>query len=188
MAEHALAVPENAAADKEEQPSTAVAVKEEPAESAASPAVKLAGPGPAVVKGSFSAIPQIDPSDLRGTATQAMKGVIAAFGGPMQYLCAKHGESPATRAAFAEYLNTQYPPLQDCQYQSDSQSGDASEFYVRLSDLTFTKDATTKPPPFSHTVLSLVDEFVVNTFVTDGPAVSECCVKSNHLLQAVSSI
>ena len=47
---------------------------------------------------------------------------------------------------------------------------------VRVWDLGYNKDSTTKPPPFKRTCLRLVDEYLTHGFVSEGPWSNMWCL------------
>ena len=117
---------------------------------------------------SQNAPPITSRSMLRTVVTERFERILSKFHHPLNYLLTKYGD-PCARAAFAGVLQDTFPKRPDVMYQEGpSCPNDQTVVYLHLTDLGFGKEASTKPPPYAHTCRQLMDEYLVNNFITDG--------------------
>ena len=82
------------------------------------------------------------------------------------YLDHHHGHN---RDEFAQQLADHFPPLPGIMYHKSHKLPPPPEvLFLQLADLSWDAKSSTKPPPFRVTTMSLLDEFLTNTFLTSG--------------------
>ena len=100
--------------------------------------------------------------------TNRFKAVVEKHSGPMQYLKAQY-KTDQEKSSFAMALAHSFPKREDTEYlEANTVPNSSEEFNISLHQLGFEDFATTKPPPFKHTVYSLLDEYLTNSCITQG--------------------
>ena len=92
------------------------------------------------------------------------KRVIEEHGGPMQYLRFVHGEDGK---ALAAELRQVFPYLDSVNYGEASLLHCRERCVTHISNLGFSEDCTTKPPPYGKVCLALAEDILQNGFLTD---------------------
>ncbi len=105
----------------------------------------------------------LSPDNFQDVFFKIGQAILQKFGGPMQYLQAT-AQDPKK---FAEYLQEKFPSSQARNYVKVVPAECDLPFFVRLSDLSFHPDASTKPPPYMNVAISLLDQYLTNTFLTN---------------------
>lgn len=92
------------------------------------------------------------------------KRVIEEHGGPMQYLRFVHGEDGK---AFAAELRQVFPYLDSVNYGDPGLLHCRERCITHISNLGFSEDCTSKPPPYGKVCLALAEDILQNGFLTD---------------------
>ena len=110
----------------------------------------------------------LHPESFRDNALAILTEELKQWHGPAQYLWA-HYKTPEARAQFADALDLAFPARPELQYHRDPELPNelTSTFPVRLSDLGFSQESSSKPPPFMHISVQLLDEYLTNTVQTE---------------------
>ena len=106
-----------------------------------------------------------NPDNFKEVCFNVTKAVLQKFGGPQQYL----EQTVKDPAAFAAILKEKYPVSPMHNYVKVLP--DNLETHVHLADLSFSPLASTRPSTYMTTAISLVDEYLTNTFLTSGSEV-----------------
>lgn len=108
-----------------------------------------------------------NPENFKEVCFNVAKAVLKKFGGPQQYL----EQTITNLAEFAAQLKAKYPENTTLTYVKSLPDNVETVVHVHLADLSFSPQASTRPPPYQTTSLSLLDEFLTNTFLTSGSEV-----------------
>ena len=111
--------------------------------------------------------PPLQPETFRDEALAILSEDLRKWNGPAQYLQKKF-ETAEERDKFKDALNLAFPQRPELIYHGSSILPGSldTEMILQLSDLGFTENTSTKPPPFLRTCLLLLDEFLTNTVQT----------------------
>ena len=90
--------------------------------------------------------------------------IFDGFGGPRQYLDAVY-KSLDAKKSFRKALVDAYPSMD--RYLDTALPAHKMPFLVHLSDLAWEECSSTKPAPYKHTCRALVDQYLVDTFLTE---------------------
>ena len=92
------------------------------------------------------------------------KKLLSHFGGPQQYLQQAH---PDTNS-FAVTLGLEFSTTrQDVNFVTSLPADDSTMFCLKLSDLSFSPESSTKPAPYLTTAIRLLDEYLCNSFISE---------------------
>ena len=107
--------------------------------------------------------------NFREKASVCGENVLKMFAGPWQFLNHKFS-SEESKAEFASWLQSKFPRRYDLTYvDPNTLPGDCDQrFIVSASDLGWASSSSTKPPPYLHTSVSLLDEYLTRGFVSQG--------------------
>lgn len=110
---------------------------------------------------------RLTPENFRDEALLVLKAELQQWNGPAQYLRA-HFQTEEQLSKFRDDLDAAFPQRLDVHYWESNTlpSSMDEEFSVRLSCLGFGDKCSSKPPPFLHTCLDLLDEFLTNGVLT----------------------
>lgn len=132
--------------------------KEEPEDAAMPPAPRHL-PDPSEV---------LTAENFRELGLAQLKEELDKWGSPVLYLRAMYPTQEA-KEAFAQQLLLTFPKRPDLVYASRGfvPANLVDQYVLHLSDLSF-DEASSKPPPFLVTCTALLDEYLTNTFITEG--------------------
>ena len=107
--------------------------------------------------------------NFREKASVCGENVLKMFAGPWQFLNHKFS-SEESKAEFASWLQSKFPRRYDLTYvDPNTLPGDSDQrFVVSASDLGWASSSSTKPPPYLHTSVSLLDKYLTRGFVSQG--------------------
>ena len=105
----------------------------------------------------------LNPDNFRDVFFKIGSALLHKYGGPMQYL-QQRVEDPKK---FAESLRTMFPHSHGHEYVESLPHECDVPFVVHLADLSFHPEASTRPPPYLNTAVSLLDQYLTNTFLTN---------------------
>ena len=110
----------------------------------------------------------LTPDNFRDNMLQCISAALRKAGGPWQYL-----NQISDKDAFYNKVRTEFPARTDVEYLSWKSLPDQLDesFYLHLSDFSFDVSSSTKPPPYVSTSIELLDEYLTNDFLTQGPSV-----------------
>ena len=110
----------------------------------------------------------LQPESFRDNALSQLSAEMKYWHGPSQFLRA-HYKTPEDIANFQAALDAHFPARPELQYLASPTLplNTDERVCLRLSDLGFNATQSSKPPPFLHTCLELLDEFLTNSVVTD---------------------
>ena len=114
----------------------------------------------------------LTPDTFRSSALKVLDELLEKFGGPVQYLQSELGSEPGPAwAKFAEELQVAFPCRPDLSYISGpvlpKQQLAGDTFKLSLWQLGWTAGVSTKPITYSVTAKALLDEFLVNSAITE---------------------
>ena len=117
----------------------------------------------------------LHPEAFRDNALAILSSEMKNWHGPAQYLRKNYG-SPEEQAAFKAQLDIQFPVRPELSYQNTAilPLDTDSLLVLRLSDLGFDTSHSSKPTPFLHTCLELLDEYLTNTVMTQNDPLLLC--------------
>lgn len=110
--------------------------------------------------------------NFRNEAMKVFATVLEEHAGPRQYLVHHLGDLGSEACvAFGAELDAQYPAQPGLHYETTTAfqtwPRDAT-FNMRIADLGFHEQCSTKPPTLKVTCLQLLDEFLLSGFETGG--------------------
>ena len=111
----------------------------------------------------------INVDDFKVKALSCTSRILKLFGGPRQYL--DHVFSTeAAQLEFAEFINEKFPQKYELTYSSAETlpSDLGAQFVLRPSALAWGSQSSTKPAPYCHAAIDLVDEILAKGFQTAG--------------------
>ena len=109
----------------------------------------------------------LHPESFRDNALAILSSEMKNWHGPAQYLRKNYG-SPEEQTAFKAALDIQFPVRPECYHNTTILPLDTDSLLVlRLSDLGFDSSCSSKPTPFLHTCLELLDEYLTNSVCTE---------------------
>ena len=113
--------------------------------------------------------PELTKENFREEGLSILRKELAKYGNPAAYLRSKYPTTEA-RERFAEQLLAVFPRREDMVYTGPGEMppNTTQIFALHPSDLSFQEWASTKPPPFLVTSNALLDEYLCNTFITEG--------------------
>ncbi|CAJ1385994.1 unnamed protein product [Effrenium voratum] len=111
---------------------------------------------------------EVSPETFREVAYAVLVDELKKWGSPAQYL-QKTYPTPESQLEFKELLLEHFPKSPGIDYHSSSElpSNMTDLMALHLSDLGFFARSSTKPAPFLHTSISLLDEYLTNSFLTE---------------------
>lgn len=115
----------------------------------------------------------------------AMRDIGSTYGGPAQYLRSKLADEN-DRAEFARQLDEQFPACDDQHYEDkkhlppvkDDELVGTPPLCIRPSNLGFSMDHSLRPYPTNETFFALVEQFLVDGFLTSGDPLWFACEDS----------
>ncbi len=117
----------------------------------------------------------VQADNFRDTALAVLSEELKQWHGPAQYL-RKNYSTTQEIADFKDALDHHFPQQPGIVYhQSPTLPGETeSVFHLRLTDLGYTVNCSSKPSPFLHTSLELLDEFLTHGVITKGDPLLLC--------------
>ena len=115
-----------------------------------------------------ASIAGMTPENFREVALTVLTKEMKAWQGPAQYLRATFKTAEA-REKFRQDLNDSFESRPDLEYHRGPVLPDntSTRFKLRLSDLGFLPETSTKSAPLLTTCLLLLDEFLTNSVLTE---------------------
>jgi hypothetical protein len=109
----------------------------------------------------------LEPDSFRENALAMLSAELRQWNGPAQYLRANY-QTDDQQSDFKRSLDQWFPCRPELEYHQSSVLPDDMDTFVllRLSDLGFTEECSSKPAPFLHVSLALLDEFLTNSVLT----------------------
>lgn len=119
--------------------------------------------------------PSLTVENFREAALNVLSQELKKWNGPAQYLREKYASEEAQKV-FQEKLDDYFPPRPELTYHSSlTLPEDLSvRFHLKLSDLGFSAQSSTKAAPLLVTSLLLLDEFVTHSVLTAEDPVQLC--------------
>lgn len=110
----------------------------------------------------------LHPDGFKDNALALLSAELKHWHGPAQYLRQRY-QTNEQLAEFASALQTHFPPRDELIYHGSKSlpMGMNLIFPLRLCDLGFDAAKSTKPAPFLHTCLELLDEYLTNNVCTE---------------------
>ena len=107
---------------------------------------------------------EVSPETFREVAYAVLVDELKKWGSPAQYL-QKTCPTPESQLGFKELLLEHFPKSPGIDYHSSSELP-SNMTDLMASDLGFFARSSTKPAPFLHTSISLLDEYLTNSFLS----------------------
>ena len=112
----------------------------------------------------FSEAATATPENFKQIAFECGKKLLSHFGGPQQYLQQAHPDTNSFAATLGLEFST---TRQDVNFVTSLPADDSTMFCLKLSDLSFSPESSTKPAPYLTTAISLLDEYLCNSFISE---------------------
>ncbi|CAJ1461118.1 unnamed protein product [Effrenium voratum] len=107
------------------------------------------------------------------------KKLLSHFGGPQQYLQQAHPDTNSFAATLGLEFST---TRQDVNFVTSLPADDSTMFCLKLSDLSFSPESSTKPAPYLTTAISLLDEYLCNSFISESNFNALACCPGDPIL------